>query len=76
MALSPLFWGPASEVFGRPAILHCANFIYFAWNLGCGFAKTKTEMFVFRFLAGVGGAAPLAIGGGVIGLVLRPVSYP
>ena len=37
------------------------------WNLACGFARSKNELIAFRFLAGLGGSAPLAIGGGVIG---------
>jgi MFS family permease len=43
-----------------------SNLFYLAWNLGCGFAKTKGQMMAFRFLAGLGGSAPLAIGGGVL----------
>lgn len=31
------------------------------WNLVCGFAKTPAQLIVFRFLAGLGGSAPLAV---------------
>ncbi|KAI1344548.1 major facilitator superfamily domain-containing protein [Xylariaceae sp. FL0016] len=71
-AIGPLFFGPVSEVFGRKNVLQVSNFFYLAWNLGCGFAQNKAEMFVFRFFAGVGGSAPLAIGGGVLGEIWRP----
>lgn len=37
------------------------------WNTACGFARSKNELIAFRFLAGLGGSAPLAVGGGVIG---------
>ncbi len=37
-----------------------------AWNLGCGFAQTKTQLLIFRFLAGLGGSTPLAVGAGVL----------
>ncbi|KAG6816603.1 hypothetical protein H0H87_004695 [Tephrocybe sp. NHM501043] len=37
------------------------------WNIGCGFAKNKSQLIAFRFLAGLGGSAPMAIGGGVLG---------
>jgi MFS family permease len=37
------------------------------WNTACGFAHSKNELIAFRFLAGLGGSAPLAVGGGVIG---------
>jgi MFS family permease len=31
------------------------------WNLVCGFAQTKGQLIAFRFLAGVGGSAPLSV---------------
>ena len=65
-AFGPLLFGPASEIFGRTRVLQASNSFYIAWNLGCGFAHRRTEMFVFRFLAGVGGSAPLSVGGGVL----------
>lgn len=37
-----------------------------AFNTGCGFAKTPAQFYIFSFLAGVGGSAPLSIGGGVL----------
>ena len=37
------------------------------WNTVCGFAESKSSLIAFRFLAGLGGSAPLSIGGGVIG---------
>jgi len=66
-AIGPLFFGPVSEIFGRARVLRFSNLFYLAWNLGCGFAQNKAEFFVFRFLAGVGGSAPIAVGGGTIG---------
>ncbi|GIK04036.1 hypothetical protein Aspvir_008111 [Aspergillus viridinutans] len=66
-AIGPIFFGPASELYGRVSLLQVSNAWYLAWNLGCGFAKTKAQLFAFRFLAGIGGSAPLAIGGGAIG---------
>jgi MFS family permease len=65
-AIGPLFLGPLSEIFGRVRLLQLSNVFYFVWNLGCGFAQNKAEMLVFRFLSGIGGSAPLAIGGGVL----------
>ncbi|EHK50776.1 hypothetical protein TRIATDRAFT_233373, partial [Trichoderma atroviride IMI 206040] len=65
-SVGPLFFGPASELYGRVRLLQLSNIWYLAWNLGCGFAQTPAELFVFRFLAGIGGSAPLALGGGAI----------
>jgi MFS family permease len=42
------------------------------FNLGCGLARTKQQLIAFRFLAGLGGSAPLAIGGGVLSDLFVP----
>lgn len=64
--VGPILFGPASELYGRVRLLQVSNLWYLAWNLGCGFAQTKGQFFAFRFLAGMGGSAPLALGGGAI----------
>ncbi|GBE84877.1 MFS polyamine transporter [Sparassis latifolia] len=66
-AFGPLFLGPLSEIYGRSRVLQAANMWYLAWNLGCGFAQSKGQLYAFRLLAGFGGSAPLSIGGGVLG---------
>ncbi|KHN97618.1 Major facilitator superfamily domain, general substrate transporter [Metarhizium album ARSEF 1941] len=71
-AVGPIVFGPASELYGRVAILHATNLWYLVWNLACGFANTKAELFVFRFLAGIGGSAPLAVGGGAVSDMWSP----
>ncbi|KAL7933792.1 major facilitator superfamily domain-containing protein [Trichoderma chlorosporum] len=65
-AVGPLIWGPLSELYGRVIVIQVANLWFLLFNLGCGLAKTSAQMFVFRFLSGIGGSAPLAIGGGVL----------
>ena len=65
-AFGPLFLGPLSEMYGRVPVLQLANLFYFIFNLACGFSKTATQMLVFRVLAGFGGSAPLAVGGGLL----------
>ncbi|KAI0329280.1 MFS polyamine transporter [Cubamyces sp. BRFM 1775] len=71
-AFGPLILGPLSELFGRSRVLQLANMWYLAWNLGCGFAQNEGQLIAFRFLAGLGGSAPLSIGGGVLGDLFRP----
>lgn len=71
-AIGPLFLGPLSELYGRVYVLQLANLFYLAFNLGCGFAQTEGQMIAFRFLSGLGGSAPLAIGGGVLGDLFTP----
>ncbi|KAH9970653.1 major facilitator superfamily domain-containing protein [Russula compacta] len=63
----PLSLGPLSEMYGRSRVLQLANLWYLVWNLACGFASSKNMLIAFRFLAGLGGSAPLSIGGCVIG---------
>ncbi|KAF2265303.1 MFS general substrate transporter [Lojkania enalia] len=65
-AIGPLFLGPLSEIYGRVIVLQLSNLFYLAWNLGCGFAQSSGQLMAFRFLSGLGGSAPLAIGGGVL----------
>ena len=65
-AIGPLFLGPVSEVFGRVYVLQLSNLFYLVWNLACGFAQNTPQMIAFRFLSGIGGSAPLAVGGGVL----------
>ncbi|KAK9422376.1 putative Major facilitator superfamily (MFS) profile domain-containing protein [Seiridium unicorne] len=66
-AIGPLAWGPLSEIYGRMVVLQATNVLYLFFNLGCGLARTKGQLIAFRFLSGLGGSAPLAIGGGVLG---------
>lgn len=58
-AVGPLFLGPLSEMYGRVIILQVTNLLYLFFNLGCGLAQTKGQLIAFRFLAGLGGSAPL-----------------
>jgi multidrug resistance protein len=70
-AIGPLFLGPLSEVYGRVIVLQLANLFYLAFNIGCGFATTKAQLITFRLLSGLGGSAPLVLGGGVLSDVFR-----
>ncbi|OMP88507.1 putative transporter [Diplodia seriata] len=65
-AVGPFVLGPLSEIFGRVVILQASNLFYLVFNTACGFAQTKQQMLAFRFLSGLGGSAPQALGGGVL----------
>jgi multidrug resistance protein len=64
--VGPLFLSPLSEIYGRYIVLACSNCILTIFQLGCALAPNLGAVIAFRFLAGVGGSACLAIGGGVI----------
>jgi len=48
-----------SELYGRTKVLQIANLVYLVFNLACGFATNTGQMLAFRFIAGLGGSAPL-----------------
>lgn len=55
------FLGPLSEIYGRKIILQLTNLFYIVFNITCGILKSTGQMIAFRFLAGLGGSAPLAV---------------
>ncbi|KAL9621746.1 MAG: hypothetical protein Q9160_003864 [Pyrenula sp. 1 TL-2023] len=71
-AIGPLILGPLSEVYGRVTVLQASNVFYLVFNTAAGFSQNKVQMMVFRCLSGLGGSAPLAIGGGVLGDLFKP----
>lgn len=71
-AVGPLFLGPMSELFGRRIVLQLSNLFYLAFNLACGFSNSIGMIIAFRFLSGLGGSAPMGIGGGVLGDLWLP----
>jgi Major Facilitator Superfamily len=60
-AVGPLALGPLSEIYGRAPVLQLANLWFLVFNTACGAAKNTASMAVFRFLAGLGGSAPLSV---------------
>ena len=60
-AQGPFVLAPLSELFGRVKVLQWANLIYLVFNTVCPFAKTKEQLYLFRFLSGIGGSAPQAV---------------
>ena len=71
-AVGPLVLGPLSEIFGRVPVLQLANLFFLVFNTAAGASKNKGEMIAFRFLSGLGGSAPLAVGGGVLSDCWKP----
>ncbi|KAK7462878.1 hypothetical protein VKT23_007457 [Stygiomarasmius scandens] len=71
-AIGPLFLGPLSEIYGRSRVIQWANIWFLIWNLVCGFSQNITQLIVFRFFAGIGGSAPITIGGAVVGDTFHP----
>ena len=69
-ALGPLFISAFSEMYGRLVVYHTSNVVFFAFVVGCAVSRNTAEYFVFRFISGFAGAAPITIGGGTIADVI------
>ncbi|CBQ69386.1 related to MFS multidrug transporter [Sporisorium reilianum SRZ2] len=71
-AFGPLVLAPLTEMFGRRVVLQTTNVMFIAFNLGCGASQSSAQLTVLRFFAGLGGSAPLAVGGGTIADLFDP----
>lgn len=66
-ALGPLLFAPLSEMYGRTIVYRLCLAAFLGITLGCGLSVNIEMLVTFRFLAGSFGAAPVAIGGAVVG---------
>ncbi len=61
-ALSPLFYGPMSDRYGRRPVALLACTVYVIGGIGCVFAGSLPALLVCRFVQGIGGGArPLGL---------------
>ncbi|KAJ7875796.1 major facilitator superfamily domain-containing protein, partial [Mycena leptocephala] len=49
-AVSPLIFGPLSEIYGRAWVLHFGNLAVVAFSLGCAYAPSANALIGLRFL--------------------------
>jgi multidrug resistance protein len=71
-AVGPLFLAPLSEMFGRRIVLQSANLFFIVFTVACAVAQNRVQLSIFRFFAGLGGSAPLTIGGGTVSDLMLP----
>ncbi|UZJ53527.1 hypothetical protein CBS101457_002847 [Exobasidium rhododendri] len=71
-AVGPLFLAPLSEMFGRRIVLQSANAFFIIFTVACAVAQDRVQLSIFRFFAGLGGSAPLTIGGGTVSDLMLP----
>lgn len=62
LCLSSLFFGPASDAFGRKPILCTGLGIFMLGSLGCAFTDSLSWMVFYRFFQGVGCGAIVSSG--------------
>ncbi|TFK99845.1 major facilitator superfamily domain-containing protein [Pterulicium gracile] len=71
-AIGPLLFAPLSEIYGRSVMLHSTNILSIAFSLGCAFSPDTGSFIGFRFLLGLSGSAPVAVGAGTISDLFAP----
>lgn len=71
--IGPLLWGPLSEVYGRTRPLFFGVALFCVFQIPLGVANSLTTVLISRFFAGLFGAAPLAILGGLYVDILSPM---
>jgi multidrug resistance protein len=64
-AVSPLFFAPLSEQFGRRPLLAGSFTCYAIWTLCCAVTPSFTALIVFRLLAGLSAAVPNTVVAGL-----------
>lgn len=60
----PLILAPLSEMYGRLHIYNICNVLFVVFNVGCAKAPNLSGLIALRFLAGLAGCCPLALGAG------------
>jgi DHA1 family multidrug resistance protein-like MFS transporter len=68
-----MLWGPLSEVQGRRVPLFLGYTLFTIFQVPVAVAQNLETIFIFRFLGGVCGAAPLAVVAGALADVWDPV---
>ncbi|CAM1501088.1 Fc.00g102500.m01.CDS01 [Cosmosporella sp. VM-42] len=72
MGLSPLIWGPMTQVFGRWPITILTGILFFLLSLATALAPNLAAFFVFRALSAFEGTAFILLGPACIGDIYKP----
>ncbi|KAJ3332798.1 hypothetical protein HDU76_013044 [Blyttiomyces sp. JEL0837] len=71
-AISPSFWGPLADTYGRRQILIATLLLYVVSNIGLVLSTNVSMMLLFRFLQAAGSSSTISIGAGVIADIAQP----
>ncbi|TEA13499.1 Itaconate transport protein [Colletotrichum sidae] len=74
MALSPCFWGPLSQVYGRKWTCTMTASLFLACSVGTALSPNVAAFFVFRVLTAFAGTSFLVTGPAVIGDLYHPTA--
>ncbi|EJT76213.1 hypothetical protein GGTG_06135 [Gaeumannomyces tritici R3-111a-1] len=72
MGVSPMFWGPLSQVYGRRIVNLVTAVLFTACSIGTVFATSLEAFIVFRLLTAFEGTSFILVGSAVIGDLYRP----
>ncbi|KAJ7237705.1 major facilitator superfamily domain-containing protein [Mycena haematopus] len=72
MGISPCFWAPISQVYGRRWICFSGALLFFASSIGTALSPNLAAFFIFRALTAFQGTSFLIVGASCIGDIYRP----
>ncbi|KAK0727128.1 major facilitator superfamily domain-containing protein [Lasiosphaeria miniovina] len=72
MGISPIIWGPMSEVYGRRRINQISAVLFCGCSIGTALAPNLVAFFIFRILTAFQGTAFILVGSACIGDIYRP----
>eukprot|EP01114_Cavostelium_apophysatum_P010811 TRINITY_DN24937_c0_g1_i1.p1 TRINITY_DN24937_c0_g1~~TRINITY_DN24937_c0_g1_i1.p1 ORF type:complete len:488 (-),score=48.67 TRINITY_DN24937_c0_g1_i1:86-1549(-) len=72
MGISPLFWGPIADYFGRKVVICSSLLIYLGATIGCIFPKDIAVFLVLRVLQAVGCSSLIVVGISVVTDIFPP----
>ncbi|PSR99025.1 major facilitator superfamily domain-containing protein [Coniella lustricola] len=72
MGISPVVWGPLSEVWGRKWITRTTAILFFLCSIATALAPNLAAFFVFRILTALEGTAFLLVGSACLQDIYRP----
>ncbi|KAH7411672.1 major facilitator superfamily domain-containing protein [Phaeosphaeria sp. MPI-PUGE-AT-0046c] len=72
MGLSPCFYGPYGNIYGRKWVSVASATLFTGFSVGTALAPNLASFFVFRILTAFQGTAFLIIGSAVIGDIYKP----
>ncbi|KAM0255478.1 hypothetical protein ACHAQJ_005705 [Trichoderma viride] len=72
MGISPVIWGPMSQVFGRRPTTLLTAVLFFLLSMATALAPNLAAFFVFRALSAFEGTAFILLGAACLGDIYRP----
>ncbi|KAL7930815.1 MFS general substrate transporter [Trichoderma chlorosporum] len=72
MGVSPVIWGPMSQVFGRRPMTRLTTVLFFLLSIATALAPNLASFFIFRALSAFEGTAFILLGAACIGDIYRP----